>query len=349
MKKIPVKLKKSENHSYEIFIEKNLGNKLPEILKKLKLGNKYAIITDSKVEKLYGRALQNFLNKQGIPAQLFSFSQGEKEKNLITLEKLSNKMIAAGFDRSDAIIALGGGVVGDLAGFLASIYMRGIPYLQIPTTLLAMVDSSVGGKTGIDLKSGKNLLGTFTQPKAVFIDINYLKTLPQNQIRNGLAEIIKYGIIKDATLFRFIEKNLEKIFSLDEKTLNYLIEKSVKIKSEIVQKDEKENNERMILNYGHTYGHAIEKLSGYKLLHGYAISIGMVIVNKIAIEKGILSPKIADKIKNLLKKAGLPITTLKKPSLKDLLSDKKKKDNYLNFILPTQIGKVIIHKENVSK
>lgn len=342
---VTIKLKSVTDNTYKIFIQKNCSDELIAFLKKTKLGGKYAIITDSKVKKLYGNTLLKFLKKNGLNSDIFSFSEGEKSKNLQTVENLANTMIEKKFDRKDAIIALGGGVVGDLAGFLASIYMRGIPYIQVPTTLMAMVDSSVGGKTGVDLKTGKNLIGTFTQPKAVFIDSKYLASLPIKQIRCGLAEVIKYGVIKDVGLFKFIEQHLDKILKLEEKTLNQIIKRSVEIKAEVVQKDEKESGYRMILNYGHTFGHALEKRSGYKLLHGYAISIGMVLANEMAVAKKLLPKTIAERIKKLFKRAGLPTSTMKKLTLKDLQSDKKRQGAYINLILPKKIGQVIIHKE----
>ncbi|MFC1615638.1 3-dehydroquinate synthase [Patescibacteria group bacterium] len=347
MKTIKVNLKSEIDNSYPIFVEKGCHEKIPAYLKKHKVGVKYAIITDSKVKKLYANQLHRLLKKHGIESEIFVFPNGEKSKNIATIEKLAELMISKKFDRNDAIIALGGGVVGDMAGFLASIYMRGIPFVQIPTTLLAMVDSSVGGKTGIDLKSGKNLLGTFYQPEAVFMDSSYLKTLSPKQIKNGLAEVIKYGIIKDKNLFNFIEQKLKNILILEEKTIETIIIKSIKIKSKIVEEDEKESGLRMILNYGHSYGHAIEKMSNYKLLHGYAISIGMVMENKIAVEKKIMKGQEEERIKKLLKNTGLPVITMKKPTKKDLLSDKKKQGNQLSLILPTKIGKVIIKKINL--
>ncbi|MFA7685736.1 MAG: 3-dehydroquinate synthase [Candidatus Gracilibacteria bacterium] len=345
MSEIKVNLKSELDNSYKIIIENGITQSIPKHLEKMKLGNKYAIITDSKVAKLYGFSFAKFLRNNKITCEIFSFPEGERSKNLKTIEDLASQMIEKGFDRKDAIIALGGGVAGDAAGFLSGIYMRGIPYIQIPTTLLAMVDSSVGGKTGVDLSEGKNLIGVFNQPKTVFIDTHYLKTLPKTQIRNGLAEIIKYGIIKDEKLFTLIEKNLPKILSLEPKIMNKIIEQSIAIKVKIVEKDEKENGERMLLNYGHTYGHIIEKLSGYKLLHGYAISIGMVLANKLAIEKKLLDKKSAERIRNLLIKTELPIATMKIPTLKELGSDKKKHGDIIHFVLPTKIGKAIIHQE----
>lgn len=344
---IQAKHKKEIDDSYKVFIEKGVVNKLPSLLKKLNLGQKYAIITDSKTAKIHGQTISKFLNKNGIKNEIFSFESGEKSKSLSTIESLSEAMVEKGFNRKDAIIALGGGVVGDVAGFLASIYLRGIPFVQIPTTLLAMVDSAIGGKTGVDLKSGKNLLGTITQPKAVFVDINILKTLPENQIRNGLGEIIKYGVIKDEKFFAYLEKNLAKIFTHDEKVLNYIIQKSIAIKVEVVENDEKEAKNRMILNYGHTYGHALETMSNYTLLHGYAISIGMVIANEMAVTKKLLKQKDADRIKALLEKAGLPVYSMYKPTIKNLATDKKSDGKSINFILPTKIGQVIIYNQKI--
>lgn len=345
MTQITLKTTKRPDPLCKIFIQKGVMDKIAAHLKEKKIGTKYAIITDNVVKRLFGEKLQRQLKQKGIKSEIIVFPKGERSKFLSTIEELGVEMIKKGFDRKDAIIGLGGGVAGDIAGFMASIYMRGIPYIQVPTTIMAMVDSSIGGKTGVDLPVGKNLIGTIYQPKAVFIDTNYLKNLPTKQIRNGLAEIIKYGVIKDRRLFNFIEQNLKDILKGKEKILNHLIERSIRIKVNIVKKDERGAKQRIILNYGHTYGHTIEKMSDFKLLHGYAISIGMVIANKIAVEKGILKQKHADRIKNLLKQAGLPVTTMKKPTKKDLLSDKKKEGDYIKLVLPKKIGKAVVYKE----
>lgn len=328
-----------------IFTPAPISNFLPKELKKLKFGEKYCIVTDSTVEKLFGIKILKSLRENGIKAEMISFSPGETHKNLKTIEKLASKMAKKGFNRKDAIIALGGGVVGDIGGFLASIYMRGISYIQIPTTLLAMADSSIGGKTGVDLAEGKNLIGTITQPEAVYIDMEFLEKLPKKQIRNGLAEIIKCAVIRDKKLFNFIEQNVEKIMALEAEELSHSIKRATEIKHEIVEQDEKEKGLRMILNYGHTYGHVLEKLSGYKLLHGHAISIGMVLANKIAVEKNLLEKEEEKRIKNLLIKTGLPVSTMKKITIKDLLNDKKTEGGFINLILPKSIGEVTIHKE----
>ncbi len=341
---INFKLKKVVDDSYSVFIDKDCVNGLPKYLKKAKIGKRYAIICDSKTKALFGNSLVRFLKKNEIDCDIFSFEEGEKSKSMKTIEDLANKIIKSNFSRKDCIIALGGGVVGDAAGFLASIIFRGIPYIQIPTTLLAMVDSAIGGKTGVDLKTGKNLMGRIEQPKAVFMDTKYLKTLPEKQIRSGLAEAIKYGVIYDKKLFKFIEENLEKIFEIDEESIQYIIQRSVEIKQEIVEKDEHEKGMRMLLNYGHTYGHALEKLSDYTLLHGYAISIGMVIANKMAVKEGILKKEDADRIKSIFKAAGLPTTCLKKPKNEDLASDKKRDGDFINFVFAKSIGKAVIKK-----
>lgn len=345
-KRVKLKLRHKSDASYEILIQKGIAKKLPDYLKEKKWGQKYAIVTDTDVAKLFGMALLKNLKRNGIKADIFAFPQGEKSKNLSTVEKMAIEMVEKGITRKDAVIALGGGVVGDTAGFLASVYMRGIPYIHVPTTLMAMVDSSIGGKTGVDLSCGKNLIGAIVQPKAVIIDTDYLKNLPEKQIRNGLAEIIKYGVIMDKKLFKFIERNMKKIFDKDEKAITYIIERSVKDKVKVVRKDEHEKSGlRIILNYGHTYGHALERMSGYKLLHGYAISIGMVIANKIAVEKGLLKEKVAERIKKLFKDTGLPVVTSKNPTMKDLIGDKKREEDYIKLVLPRKIGKVVVYKE----
>lgn len=331
----------------KIVIKKRLVLEIPKLIKKLKLGKNFAIITDSKVKRLYGRKLLWNLRKAGFTAELFHFPESEKSKNLHTVELLAEQMVEKSFDRSSTVIALGGGVVGDIAGLVASTFMRGIPIIQIPTTLIGMIDSAIGGKTGVNLAHGKNLFGTFHQPTAIFIDPYFLKTLARKHLKNGLAEAIKYGVIKSPKLFNFIEKNLTKILHLDYKILEKLIKDCVKIKTEIVKKDPTEKGLRMILNYGHTFGHAIERLSNYTLLHGFAISLGIVLANQKAVKLGLLSPANSARIKNLLKKADLPVYTMHKPTLKDIIHDKKTVNNTIAFVLPKHIGEVVIYKEKI--
>jgi 3-dehydroquinate synthase len=324
-------------------MQKKLVQEIKKIAKAKKLDT-FAIITDSKVKKLYGGKLLWNLRKAGFTAELFSFPQGEKSKTLATAEKLAKQMVGKDFNRSSCVIALGGGVVGDIAGFVASTFMRGIPVIQIPTTLLAMIDSSIGGKTGVNLDSGKNLFGTFHQPITIITEPAFLKTLSIKHIRNGLAEAIKYGVIQDEKLFKFIEKNIAELIKLKPSATNRLIRDCQKIKLAIVAKDEKEAGVRKILNYGHSFGHVLEKRSEYTLLHGFAISLGMVLANQKAVELGLLEREDAECIKKLLKAAGLPVYTMHKPTLKDLSHDKKVFNKFIHLILPTKIGKVTIHK-----
>ena len=302
--------------------------------------SKYAIITDSNVKKLYGEKLQELIRNQRCQVNLFAFSAGENSKNLTQTEQVGRKLVREGFDRNSMIIALGGGVVGDLAGFLASFYKRGIDYIQIPTTLLAQVDSSIGGKTGVNIPEGKNLFGSFYQPKAVFIDIEFLKTLPENEIKNGLAEIIKYGMVQSYELFEYLEQNFSK------RTSDFylkIIKKSVAIKAKIVEKDEREQELRKILNYGHVVGHAVETTEEYKRIsHGEAVGLGMVYEGKISNKLGLLNRKDLERQNQLIQAVGLPITY--KGNLDNLIEimtrDKKVKSEKINFVLPTMIGKV---------
>lgn len=289
------------------------------------------------------------MRKKKIDAVLLTIPHGEKSKSLKTAEKLLTTMTLLGFTRQDAVITLGGGVVGDLGGFIASVFMRGINYIHVPTTLLAMVDSSIGGKTGVDLATGKNLAGTFHQPKAVLIDQTVLKTLPKDEILNGAAEIIKCGVIADEPLFNLLEKDIKKLLKLEKNITNKIITRCCKLKASIVSKDEKEGNLRKILNYGHTIGHAIELLSKHKISHGRAIAIGMILINQIAYKKNLLSGKSKERINNLIKNTGLVSRSenLKKYNPDKLWEvmqrDKKVKDGKINFIIPTKIGKVRIY------
>jgi len=278
----------------------------------------------------------------------------ETSKSNKEATRLIQKISQLDRHRGTFIVAFGGGVVGDLAGFVASIYKRGIPYVQIPTTLLGQVDSAIGGKVAIDTDLAKNLIGAFYQPRAVISDISFLKSLPAREIRSGFAEIIKYGIIADKNLFFFIEKNIKKLLKRDKTSLEYVIYKCSKIKADVVRRDEKDTKGiRAILNYGHTVGHAIEAASGYSKLytHGEAIAVGMIIAAEISNELGLLKEKELERIESLIKIIGLPtkIKSLKLKKIMDAQSYDKKIIHGVNrFILPTRIGKVKIC-ENISK
>src|SRR3989338_5619212 len=325
--KVKVNLNKTVDNSYEIIIGRNLLNKIPSELKKKPLGNKYMIITDSNIEKLFGRKLLQNLRNSGLKADLISLKPGEQSKNLKVFEQLQEKTHALGIDRKSAIIALGGGVVGDIAGFVAASYMRGINYIQIPTSLLADVDSSIGGKVAVDLTSGKNIVGAFHQPKKVYIDASLLKKLPQKELLNGMAEVIKHAAIADKKLFVFLERNMNKILARNEKILMDVIKRNCEIKGSIVERDEKEAGLRKIVNFGHTAGHAIESLTQYKkFTHGEAIAIGMCIAAKISADMKMTGKRDAFRIVKLIENVGLPTQVPNIPTSKiinELKKDKK--------------------------
>ncbi len=344
METLHVDLRKEVDESYDILIEPHLLEKIPHDLKTSPLGNKYAIITDSNVRGLYGESLLRSLKKEGVNACLLDFPAGERSKNIETVYSLIRSLIENGLDRKSAVIALGGGVVGDVAGFTASIFMRGIPCIQVPTTLLAQVDSSIGGKTAVDTAEGKNLVGLFFQPKRVYIDPATLNTLPKREFANGLAEIIKHGIICDGEFFRFLEENIAKIKKMDPEPLTRAIWVSCKIKKEVVEEDPKEENKRAILNYGHTIGHAVEACNAYKkYLHGEAVAIGMNYEGRLAVNKGFWREDELERQNRLLEEAGLPVQGDFDPKeiVKTMHRDKKAEAGTIMFVLPKKIGEAV--------
>lgn len=344
METVLVKLKKTEDKSYEIFIDRNILKNIPSELKKIKLAHSYAIISDSNVANIYGKKLLDQFIRSGLKTHLIYFPAGEISKNRGTKVTIENKMLKLGLARDSAIVALGGGVVGDVAGFVAATYNRGIPYIQVPTTLVACVDSSIGGKTGIDTPSGKNLIGAFHQPWRVYIDVDTLATLEKKEIREGLAEIIKYGVIIDETLFRSIDNQIDKIFSHNPELLISIIKRCCEIKGSIVEKDERELNLRKILNFGHTVGHAIEKAHDYKMSHGEAISMGMVIEGRIALNLGVFGRSDFERLVTVLRKAGLPTRLPRLADLKMMIDamklDKKSRGGHIEMVLPAKIGEM---------
>ena len=332
--------------SYPILIQQGLLDKIGAELQKKPFAKRYGIVADDNVVGLFGERLLASMQKSNIQVEIITFPSGEESKNLATIAELSSTLARMGFDRKDGLIALGGGVTGDITGFLAACYMRGIPFAQVPTTLLAQVDSSVGGKTGVDIPEGKNLVGAFYQPHAVFIDNKVLQYLPQSELLNGLAEVIKYGVIYDRDFFRFLEMSHRNILTLDLQVLEDVIARCCKIKAAVVESDEKESDLRRILNFGHTIGHAVEAVSEYRLAHGSAVAMGMVAAAELAVLKGILDRKEKERIVNLLQEFGLPVAIPveydRDRIQKYLLSDKKTIGGKVFFVLPTTIGKVII-------
>ena len=344
MEKVRVNLRKTEDRSYDILIGEEIIERIPFDLGEEKLAHHYVIITDSVVSSLYGRRLLEKFKTAGLNAHLISFRAGEEHKSRETKSKIEDEMSKLKIGRDSAAIALGGGVVGDVAGFVAATYNRGIPYAQVPTTLVASVDSSIGGKTGVDTRFGKNLIGAFYQPRRVYIDVKTLRTLPEKEIKGGFAEVIKYGVIKDEKFFEFAEENVERVFSFATDALIQIIKRSCEIKGEVVELDERESNLRKILNFGHTIGHAIENLYDYKMSHGEAISLGMVAEGKIAVELGFWKRNELKRLISIFSRTGLPI---KPPSTLDLDQmintmklDKKARSGKIEMTLPKKIGEM---------
>ncbi|MEJ2690278.1 MAG: 3-dehydroquinate synthase [Deltaproteobacteria bacterium] len=337
------------DRSYPIVIKNGVLREVGSRLAAEPVGRRYFVISDDRVAALYGEILVAGMQSAGLAVELLTFSHGEESKNLQTIAMLASRLAEKGADRKDALIALGGGVTGDIVGFLAAIYMRGIPFVQVPTTLLSQVDSSVGGKTGVDIPEGKNLVGAFYQPKAVYIDSEVLKSLPYAELLNGLAEVIKYGVIYDADFFDRLETQRDNILAMDLTLLEEVIARCCEIKAAVVAADEKESDFRRILNFGHTIGHAVEGASGYTLAHGMAVAIGMVAVARLAVKQGILSDAEAGRLMKLIENYGMPSVIpagLDRLMIRQYLkTDKKAVGGRPFFVLPTAIGKVIITDE----
>lgn len=335
--------------SYPIFIGGGLLARVGADLAARGIGKRYVVVADDRVAALYGKRLEASLRAAGLEFSLLTFPHGEGSKHLGCVAELASGLARLGLDRKDALIALGGGVTGDITGFLASIYMRGIPFVQVPTTLLAQVDSSVGGKTGVDIPEGKNLVGTFYQPRVVYIDSLVLESLPAGELLNGLAEVIKYGVIRDGRFFEFLESRRTAILALDQPVLAGMIRRCCEIKAEVVAADEREADLRRILNYGHTIGHAVEAASGYRLPHGLAVSIGMVAVNRLAVVQGLLAAADSARITALLEAYGLPVRIPAGYAIRTikgyLKSDKKGVGGRIFYVLPEGIGRVMISPE----
>ncbi len=276
---------------------------------------------------------------------LILFSASEPNKRLAAVEKLAEQLLRLGADRGSALVAVGGGVTGDVAGFLASLYMRGIPHVQVPTTLLAQVDSSIGGKTGVDLEQGKNLVGAFHQPTLIWMDLQFLETLPPEEFRQGMAEVIKTAMIGDEALWNYLEDNQESLKHRQSEALGHVVEACARFKAKVVQADEKEAGLRRILNLGHTVGHALERLSGYGLRHGDAVAIGLVAAAKMAVSLGMLEPRDLMRVEELCRAWDLPVRIPASFSPEAVLAamqtDKKHIGGRLHFILPVRIGEVV--------
>lgn len=328
--------KESESYSIEFGILAKQAHYLGGI------ASRFAIITDENVKELYGNALLESFRASGLNVELFSFPGGELHKTRVTKESLEDQLLENGFGRDSCVIALGGGIVIDMAGFIAATYCRGVPLVMMPTSLLAMVDACIGGKTGVNVPYGKNLIGAIYQPKKVIIDTSVLHTLPQKEFSNGIVEMIKHGLIADAALFDYLDDHFTEILELNLPRLEKAIVDSCRIKKNIVEQDEKEKGLRRLLNYGHTVGHALEKLTHYHLSHGEAVAIGLLVESYIAYELGYLDHEVVTRIKKILVHYLLPLQFSYRFSSEAIIeamrSDKKSLKGIPRFALIQAIG-----------
>lgn len=335
--------------SYDIVIGGGILPHLGEAIKGFGFSKRVAIISNPTVFGLYGKAVIDSLRSSDFDTLEVIIPDGEEYKDYLWSYYILTELLKQKLDRKSCLIALGGGVIGDITGFVASIYMRGINFVQVPTTLLAQVDSSVGGKTGVNHNLGKNMIGTFYQPRLVWIDIETLKTLPEREFLSGLSEVIKYGVIWDRDFFDFLDRERESILAFDPLSLTHIIRRSCEIKAEVVSKDEREAGLRAILNFGHTVGHAIETVTGYRMyLHGEAISIGMRAEAKLSMLLGISREEVEERALSILSSYRLPVNIPVQIKDDEIIStmeiDKKSQSGKLRFVLPERIGRVRIEE-----
>ena len=355
-----VDLKKTVDDSYEIEVGRSLTRKLADDLAGGLMGGlrRFALITDSRVEPLYARDILRTLEDAGFDGEIFSFPAGEEHKTRETKAKIEDRMLAAGYRRDCFVLAVGGGVVSDLAGFLAGTYGRGVPFINYATTLLAAADASVGGKTAVDTPLATNLIGLFNQPGKVYIDIDCWNTLPAREISSGLAETVKHACLADEAFFRYLEEHMEEIRRISPGACEYTARRNCEIKYRVVMEDERETGLRETLNLGHTAGRAIETLSGYRLLHGEAVSIGLAAACALSVRMGYMCSREAERVTGLLARAGLPTGIPgyidREALVQKLYTDKKVRNNRLRFVIPEKIGKTVefspgVYAEEVSE
>ena len=337
---------KLPHHSYDIVIEAGSLSRVGEILKNLVPSNNCVLLSDETVFKLYGKSVKASLNAVGYTVSCGLQPSGENHKTLDTVRELYNILFDARLDRKSPVISLGGGVTGDTVGFVASTYLRGVPFIQCPTTLLSMVDASVGGKVGVNVPQGKNLVGAFYQPQTVIIDPLVLSTLPVRELRCGLAECVKHAMISDPEMLDWIEQKLLDIQRLDATAMVDLLIRNVTAKARVVETDEKELSVRAFLNFGHTFAHAIESTSGYGVIaHGEAVALGMIAASKLAENRSLCSYEVVQKLAHLIRKIGLPVRAKLAPVnqlIEAMMSDKKVYAGRMRVILPLGIGKLEI-------
>lgn len=351
MKVIPVNLP-GQDHSYQIVLDPGGRQRLGEHLGRVLPGRRLWLVSDTLVARLYGQEILDHLRDQGLQVELLTVTRGERSKSWPVVARLIQQLLAQGADRGSALVALGGGVVGDLAGFVAALFMRGIPVVQVPTTLLAMVDASIGGKTAINLPAGKNLVGAFHQPSLVLIDPEFLLTLPKRERLNGLAEVVKTGFIRDAGLLELLAGPAGRLIKdrqlSDRKLLLEIIGRAAAIKAAVVSSDEHEGDQRRLLNFGHTLGHALEKAAHFRLKHGEAVAVGMAAALDLSVALNGLPASEAREGKELLAALGLPTLAPPLPEdevLQALSVDKKKQGQRLVFVLLRRLGEAVIQPE----
>ncbi|MCD8154847.1 MAG: 3-dehydroquinate synthase [Clostridiales bacterium] len=341
-------VKREGDFYYPIYFEESFGGLGAAVEEAGLAGRKICIVTDTHVEPLYARAVKEALSSVAEDVFFFTFQAGEKSKNLDTVSRLYQSLIENGMDRKGFLAALGGGVVGDLAGFAAATYLRGVDFIQIPTTLLSQVDSSVGGKTGVDFLQYKNMVGAFHQPRLVYMNFSALKTLPAQEFACGMGEVLKTGLICDGVFFRSVCNRQEKIRELDVNTLSWMVRRCCEIKAGVVERDPKEQGERALLNLGHTIGHAVEKLKGFSLLHGQCVSIGLSGAAALSESRGLLTPAEVLEIRQGCKGFGLPVL-VEGLSAAEILEatkkDKKMENGHIRFILMDGIGRSFIDRD----
>ncbi|MCI0569014.1 MAG: 3-dehydroquinate synthase [Acidobacteria bacterium] len=342
--RLTVRFSRPSGGHYPVFVGSGILRHLPRILRRFAPAHRYFLITDSTVARLHGRAVHSALRKSGLRADFLMVAAGERSKTRESKARLEDRMLALGGGRDSAVIAIGGGMVGDLAGFTAATYLRGIPFVAVPTTLLAMVDAALGGKTAVDHPRGKNLIGAFHHPKAVLADVQALRTLSEREYRSGLAEVVKTAVVGDAALFRRLERSTATILSRHPEALAEVITACCRLKARVVAADEREAGLRVILNFGHTLGHALEHLSRYRLAHGEAVAIGMVLEARAAEAAGIMKRGEPGRIEALLTSLGIPLTPPKRLSAARILAaarvDKKSRHGTLLYAVPRRVGRM---------
>jgi len=329
---------------YQVLVGRGLLDSLATLVEKYAPAHRYAVVSDSNVATLYGDSTIGRLKDAGLNAELFTFEAGERHKSRATWSSLTDRLLAAGFGRDSCLIAMGGGVTGDLGGFVAATYMRGIPVVQVPTSLVAMIDASIGGKTGVDVEAGKNLVGSFHAPNLVVADPDVVATLPREERAQGMIEAVKHGAIMDETYFDELDRDMEMLLNGEPTSVEQAVARSVELKSEVVSEDELEAGRREILNFGHTLGHAIEAACSFRVPHGTAVACGMILEARLGVSLGVTNPGVVERLERAIARVGLSTDIPKEAAPDDIMfylaADKKARHGQARFVLLSRIGAV---------